>query len=73
MDLITELEVLDTGKAIWEVRADINACVDTMNYYAAIAQSIKGFTYISIIIIIIVTIVVVIIVIIFNVFCFIFI
>ena len=37
-----QTEVHDTGKPIWEVRADIQACADTMDYMAGLAPTIVG-------------------------------
>ncbi|XP_077986615.1 4-trimethylaminobutyraldehyde dehydrogenase-like [Glandiceps talaboti] len=39
---IAKTEVKDNGKPIWEVRADIQIAVDTMEFYAGIAPTISG-------------------------------
>lgn len=42
---IAEMEMIDTGKPIWEAVADINGCADVLEYYGGIAASIKGTFY----------------------------
>lgn len=39
------MEMIDTGKPIWEAVADINGCADVLEYYGGIAASIKGQHY----------------------------
>ncbi|KAG1676893.1 Aldehyde dehydrogenase family 9 member A1-A [Nymphon striatum] len=39
---IVNLEVQDTGKPIWEARADIAACSDSIEYFGGIASTLKG-------------------------------
>ena len=37
-----QVETVDTGKAIWESRFDIQGCADTVEYYGGLAASISG-------------------------------
>ncbi|CAN7998403.1 unnamed protein product [Ixodes pacificus] len=39
---ISDMEMIDTGKPIWEAVADISGCADVLEYYGGIAASIKG-------------------------------
>lgn len=39
---ISQAEVTDTGKPIWEARVDIAGCADVFEYYGGIAASIHG-------------------------------
>ncbi|ELU10339.1 hypothetical protein CAPTEDRAFT_176705 [Capitella teleta] len=39
---ISKVEVHDTGKAIWEARADIEGCADAIEYYGGVAPTIAG-------------------------------
>lgn len=42
LEEIAQLEVLDTGKPIWEARADIACCADVWEYYGDLASSLGG-------------------------------
>lgn len=39
---ISQAEITDTGKPIWEARVDIAGCADVFEYYGGIAASIHG-------------------------------
>ncbi|XP_041366547.1 4-trimethylaminobutyraldehyde dehydrogenase-like [Gigantopelta aegis] len=39
---IARVEVLDTGKPIWEARYDILGCADTIQYYGGLAATLTG-------------------------------
>ncbi|XP_067938158.1 4-trimethylaminobutyraldehyde dehydrogenase-like [Watersipora subatra] len=39
---ITEMEVEDTGKPIWEARMDILGCADSMEFFGGVATTVKG-------------------------------
>lgn len=43
---MARVEVLDTGKPIWEARFDIAACADSIEYYGGLAANISGDMYI---------------------------
>ncbi|GAB1605614.1 4-trimethylaminobutyraldehyde dehydrogenase-like [Argonauta hians] len=38
----SEIEVLDSGKPIWEARADVEGCVNSLEYFGGLAANIKG-------------------------------
>ena len=35
-------EVYDTGKPIWEARADVQTAIDALEYYSGLAPTIAG-------------------------------
>ncbi|TPP64638.1 Betaine aldehyde dehydrogenase [Fasciola gigantica] len=39
---LAELEVLDTGKPLWEAKADIDACADSIDLFAGFIPSLSG-------------------------------
>lgn len=39
---LAELETLDTGKPLWEARADIEACADSFELFAGFIPSFVG-------------------------------
>lgn len=39
---LSDVEVLNTGKPIWEARVDILGCADAVEYYGGIAATIAG-------------------------------
>ncbi|TGZ68589.1 hypothetical protein CRM22_004193 [Opisthorchis felineus] len=39
---LAELEVLDTGKPIWEARADVDACADSIDLFAGFIPTLSG-------------------------------
>ncbi|CAM1294846.1 ALDH9A1 (predicted) [Pycnogonum litorale] len=41
-DVLVNMEVIDTGKPIWEARVDIDGCADSIEYYGGIASTLKG-------------------------------
>ena len=41
-DEIAWLEVTDTGKPIWEAKADVTGCADVIEYYAGLAPTVVG-------------------------------
>ncbi|XP_061186013.1 4-trimethylaminobutyraldehyde dehydrogenase-like [Saccostrea echinata] len=42
LEKFAQMEVLDTGKPIWEARFDIQGCADTIDYYGGLAARISG-------------------------------
>ncbi|KAL5007314.1 hypothetical protein ScPMuIL_016120 [Solemya velum] len=42
LEEVARVEVLDTGKPIWEARFDIAACADSIEYYGGLAANISG-------------------------------
>ena len=45
VDLLSEMETLDTGRVIRETKYDIEEGVECLQYYAGVANSIGGNTY----------------------------
>ncbi|XP_067119357.1 4-trimethylaminobutyraldehyde dehydrogenase A-like [Centruroides vittatus] len=43
LETIAQMEVIDTGKPIWEARVDIAGCADVIDYYGGLAPTIKGY------------------------------
>lgn len=39
---IAEVEMIDTGKPIWEAQVDIAGCADVIEYFGGIAASVQG-------------------------------
>ena len=48
MEEIAKVEVRDSGKPIWEARADVETCGDLLEFYGGLAPTIIGmyFSYI---------------------------
>lgn len=42
LESLAEVEVLNNGKAIWEARWDVEGCVDSLQYFAALAEQLNG-------------------------------
>lgn len=38
----SQIEVLDSGKPIWEARCDVDGCADTIEYFGGLASSLTG-------------------------------
>lgn len=38
----SQIEVLDSGKPIWEARCDVDGCADTIDYFGGLASSLTG-------------------------------
>ena len=45
MEEIAKVEVRDTGKPIWEARADVETCGELLEFYGGLAPTIIGFLY----------------------------
>ena len=43
MEEIAKVEVRDTGKPIWEARADVETCGELLEFYGGLAPTIIGF------------------------------
>ena len=40
--ILTEAEVRDVGKPVWEAKEDVLGCADVLDYFAGIAPTIEG-------------------------------
>ncbi|CAI9741913.1 4-trimethylaminobutyraldehyde dehydrogenase-like [Octopus vulgaris] len=38
----SQIEVLDSGKPIWEARADVDGCIDCLEYFGGLAANLAG-------------------------------
>ena len=38
----SQIEVLDSGKPIWEARCDIDGCADALEYFGGLASNLAG-------------------------------
>lgn len=45
LDELAKLEVLDTGKPVWEARADLAGCAEHLEYYGGVAATVGGLHY----------------------------
>ncbi|XP_074658839.1 4-trimethylaminobutyraldehyde dehydrogenase-like [Tubulanus polymorphus] len=41
-DKLAHVEVMDTGKALWEAEFDIAGCADSIDYYGCLATTVSG-------------------------------